>query len=527
MSTMQFTRNYSSASASSDLATPSPVSPSLSYVSAELPGSTAASFRAVNVSTLPVSQVRYVSNGPAVDGNVMYGTLRYLVPVDQRNVHESYVLVNGAVANKAVSPVYVQKVAGLSLAGVSESAHAVQYTASEQQEVAGERSPSVCSQSSVKSPTSVSKETEVLLEQSSITQTNNVPEYVVQQEVSKVEPQEKLDTRFFGELLAEVYRKTCDIHTHISEHVAKIRGRKHLLDPTIDYKVEKEETEALIPKGMSELTKQQIRYLLQTRLTADKTMRLLLTTFSSLREELGHLQNDLERLQSEKEELEKDLSFRADQALKYDRMLEALRENNRQLQVSLKECTLVRSNLETQLLDSRSMKSGHDYRIKELDGSLKTLEQENKLLRQKLAGQGSSSSFQVKTEELSKQYNESLNSMRDQKDNEIQSLRAQLIKMKTEYSTQTMSDSSLELRITELLAKLEQQESTVKRQEEEIKWLKQERNDKSTNVTRTVITKRYMNQYPILGLLGDDYQTTSPVKEAKTIVVQSTEQAYK
>uniref|UniRef100_A0A8C9WDM1 POF1B actin binding protein n=1 Tax=Scleropages formosus TaxID=113540 RepID=A0A8C9WDM1_SCLFO len=503
MSTMQFTRNYSSASASSDLATPSPVSPSLSYVSAELPGSTAASFRAVNVSTLPVSQVRYVSNGPAVDGNVMYGTLRYLVPVDQRNVHESYVLVNGAVANKAVSPVYVQKVAGLSLAGVSESAHAVQYTASEQQE------------------------TEVLLEQSSITQTNNVPEYVVQQEVSKVEPQEKLDTRFFGELLAEVYRKTCDIHTHISEHVAKIRGRKHLLDPTIDYKVEKEETEALIPKGMSELTKQQIRYLLQTRLTADKTMRLLLTTFSSLREELGHLQNDLERLQSEKEELEKDLSFRADQALKYDRMLEALRENNRQLQVSLKECTLVRSNLETQLLDSRSMKSGHDYRIKELDGSLKTLEQENKLLRQKLAGQGSSSSFQVKTEELSKQYNESLNSMRDQKDNEIQSLRAQLIKMKTEYSTQTMSDSSLELRITELLAKLEQQESTVKRQEEEIKWLKQERNDKSTNVTRTVITKRYMNQYPILGLLGDDYQTTSPVKEAKTIVVQSTEQAYK
>ncbi|KPP61352.1 hypothetical protein Z043_120561 [Scleropages formosus] len=415
----------------------------------------------------------------------------------------------------------------------------------------------------------IGPQTEVLLEQSSITQTNNVPEYVVQQEVSKVEPQEKLDTRFFGELLAEVYRKTCDIHTHISEHVAKIRGRKHLLDPTIDYKVEKEETEALIPKGMSELTKQQIRYLLQTRLTADKTMRLLLTTFSSLREELGHLQNDLERLQSEKEELEKDLSFRADQALKYDRMLEALRENNRQLQVSLKECTLVRSNLETQLLDSRSMKSGHDYRIKELDGSLKALEQENKLLRQKvprltdvllyrvdtpcpvwaapktdfmysreascsfselppqLAGQGSSSSFQVKTEELSKQYNESLNSMRDQKDNEIQSLRAQLIKMKTEYSTQTMSDSSLELRITELLAKLEQQESTIKRQEEEIKWLKQERNDKSTNVTRTVITKRYMNQYPILGLLGDDYQTTSPVKEAKTIVVQSTEQAYK
>lgn len=35
----------------------------------------------------------------------------------------------------------------------------------------------------------------------------------------------KLDTRFFGELLTEVYRKNCDIHTCISEHVAKIRGR--------------------------------------------------------------------------------------------------------------------------------------------------------------------------------------------------------------------------------------------------------------------------------------------------------------
>lgn len=85
--------------------------------------------------------------------------------------------------------------------------------------------------------------------------------------------------------------------------------------------------EALLPKGTSELTKQQIRYLLQvtsrnsnqsnawppssrtdvlcvcfvcvscvscqTRLTADKSMRLLLSTFSSLREELMHMSEDL------------------------------------------------------------------------------------------------------------------------------------------------------------------------------------------------------------------------------------------
>lgn len=35
----------------------------------------------------------------------------------------------------------------------------------------------------------------------------------------------KLDTRYFGELLAEVYRKNCDIHSCISDHVSRIRGQ--------------------------------------------------------------------------------------------------------------------------------------------------------------------------------------------------------------------------------------------------------------------------------------------------------------
>lgn len=42
-----------------------------------------------------------------------------------------------------------------------------------------------------------------------------------------------------------------------------------------------------------------------------------------------------QRLESEKESLERDLSFKADQAEQYDRLLEALRENNRQLQVGV------------------------------------------------------------------------------------------------------------------------------------------------------------------------------------------------
>ncbi|XP_055798467.1 protein POF1B-like [Salvelinus fontinalis] len=350
----------------------------------------------------------------------------------------------------------------------------------------------------------------------------SVSQVGIKSEVREVEPVVKMDTRFFGELLAEVYRKNCDIHTCISEHVAKIRGRKHLLDPSNDYKVEREDIEALIPKGASELTKQQLRYLLQTRMTADKTMRLLLTTFSSLREELIHMSEDLRRLESEKESLERDLSFKADQAEQYDRLLEAIRENNRQLQISLKETSSSQRTLETQLLSSRTTDSNRDFRIKELEGSYRALEKENEMLKQKLAGQCSSSTIQMNTEELSRQYSEQLAALRQEKDKELQSLRTQLTRITTEYTTERSGDKSLHLRITQLLTTLEQREVVIKRQEEEIWQLQQEKKrDSSKNVTTTTITKRYRNQYPLLGLLTDDYNSTSPVKDTKTIVIES------
>lgn len=338
----------------------------------------------------------------------------------------------------------------------------------------------------------------------------------------------KLDTRYFGELLADVYRKNCDIHSCIYDHVSKIRGQKHLLDVSNDYKVEKDGVEALIPKGATELTKQQMRYLLQTRLTADKSMRLLLSTFSSLREELLHMSEDLRRLESEKESLERDLSFKADQARQYDSLLEAVRENNRQLQTSLKESSATQRSLESQLMTSRNTDSSREFKVKELDGRLRALEKENEMLRQKLAGQASSSTLQVKTEELSRQYNDQLSAMRQEKDQEIQRLRSQITKIQTEVTTErSSSDKSLQLRISELLSMLEQRQTIITRQEEEIRKLTQERNDSSKNVTKTIITKRYRNQYPILGLLSDDYQLTSPVKEAKTIVIERTGEMIK
>lgn len=51
------------------------------------------------------------------------------------------------------------------------------------------------------------------------------PMTVTKTEVREAPQPTKLDTRYFGELLADVYRKNCDIHSCISEHVAKIRGK--------------------------------------------------------------------------------------------------------------------------------------------------------------------------------------------------------------------------------------------------------------------------------------------------------------
>ncbi|KAI1903587.1 hypothetical protein AGOR_G00028740 [Albula goreensis] len=437
---------------------------------------------------------------------------------------ESYMVVNSApqFVNQAVSPVYLRNYSVSSLDGLDVR----QQQSTIEVETVNGKAPSVFSHTSspAKSPEPAPK-VDVVDESSNIQETvvKKVTKVEVKSEVPQIEPVAKLDTRFFGELLAEVYRKNCDIHTCIAEHVSKIRGRKHILDPTIDYKVEKDEVEALIPKGVSELTKQQIRYLLQTRLTADKTMRLLLTTFSSLREELIHMQDDLRRLESEKEELQKDLSFKADQAQQYDRLLEAVRENNRQLQVSLKETSSTQRSLETQLLSSRSSDSSRDFRLKEQEGRVKALEKENEMLRQKMAGQCSTTTLQTKTEELSRQYNQMLSSLREEKDKELQSLKAQLLKIQTEYTTQMAAgDKSLQLRIQELITKLEQREILIKRQEEEIRRLQQEKGDSSKSVTRTVVTKKYSTQYPILGLLSDDYKYQGPpIREAQTVVIES------
>nr|XP_015207170.1 PREDICTED: protein POF1B isoform X3 [Lepisosteus oculatus] len=508
-------------------------SSSLSPMSPELPVS------GVPVSGLQMTgvPVQYVTNGAGMEGNVVYETVRYLVPVERKVMPESYWLVDNRQQLMA-TPTYVQRYSVSSADGldtVYQQQHVQQQSTIHLDDMAASngKTPSVFSQTSspAKSPEPSSSEKTVLsetVERSSVVKTEA---RVVSSQAAEQPKQNKLDNRFFGELLAEVYRKNSDIYSCIADHVGKIRGQKHHLDNTIDYKAEKEQVEGLIPKDASELTKQQIRYLLETRMTADKTLRLLLSTFSSLREELMHLQQDLQRLEMDKESLESDLSFKADQAQQYDRLLESVRENNRQLQLSLKESAMVQRSLESQLLTTKHTESDRDYRLKELECSKKALEQENEILRQKLSGQCTSPSFQAKSEEISRYHMEMISSLREEKDKELEALRTQLNRIQTEFSSKSSSDHSLQLRITELMSSLEQKESLIKKQEEELRRLQNERNEalsqSKNSVTKTIITKKYRNQYPILGLLSDDYQATSPVKEAKTIVIERTGEMYK
>ncbi|KAM4726912.1 LOW QUALITY PROTEIN: protein POF1B [Anableps anableps] len=522
------------------------------------------------VSPLQMSTVSKVTALPVTATNGSYESVRYLVPVQQTMAQPNYVFLQSSmmqpVVQPMVQPMYLQTLPRLSTSSNHETEVVIQQHLQPAQHIVTETDTqsthSVFSQASstTKSESSVQEveqdnDVQVVLEVSddreeddhqpgsvvvheteiinviqnkapSVKQINSVSE---QREVK--EPT-KLDTRYFGELLADVYRKNCDIHSYISENVSRIRGQKHSWDLSSDLKMNKQEVETLLPKGATELTKQQMRYLLET-LTAEKSMRLLLSTFSSLREELMQMSEDMRRLENEKS-LERDLTFKADQAHQYDALIESVRENNRQLQLSLKETQAAQRSLESQLTSCRSNDSTSSYKIKEMEGRIRTMEKENEVLKQKLVGQSSNDNLHLKTEAIAQQYKVEMQNLKMERDTEVEKLRSQISKLQTQITTITTTTTksssdttALQLKISELLAKLEQREITIQQKEEEIRKLMMEKNDSSKNVTKTIITKRYRNQYPILGLLSDDYQVTSPVKEAKTIIIERTGEMIK
>ncbi|KAM6198180.1 protein POF1B [Sarcoramphus papa] len=330
------------------------------------------------------------------------------------------------------------------------------------------------------------------------------------------ENNDQLDCRYFGELLAELNRKTNDLHSCLLQHVEKIGGRNH----DIEFTCQTEDIEDLIPKGLSEATKQQIRYLLQMRVTSDKSLRLVLSTFKNLREELCHLQDDLGKLETDSVLLKKDLAFKDSQVKEYETMLTSLRENNRQQQQGLRESTAKCRSLEEQLLSLRLSEGEKDCQLKELEYCKRALEQEIQSLRLQTC---SNPTRQTTTDELSSRYVEMINNLREDKDREIRSLRSQLCQFQQDISRREGSNSDLQIRLHELTSMLEEKEAFIKQQQEDLFRLKHEKlsGSQSPGVT-AVITKKYRNQYPILGLLSDDYKATSPVSKSQTIVIERT-----
>ncbi|NXG83571.1 POF1B protein, partial [Stercorarius parasiticus] len=346
------------------------------------------------------------------------------------------------------------------------------------------------------------------------TQTNSPCEVIPVSVNCSQENNDQLDCRYFGELLAELNRKTNDLYGCLLQHVEKIGGRYwHFICST-------EEIEDLIPKGLSETTKQQIRYLLQMRVTSDKSLRLVLSTFKNLREELCHLQDDLGKLEIENVCLKKDLAFKDSQVKEYETMLTSLRENNRQQQQGLRESTAKCRSLEEQLLSLRLSEGEKECQLKEAEYCKRALEQEIQSLRLQTC---SNPTLQTTTDELSSRYVEMINNLREDKDREIRSLRSQLSQFQQDISRREGSNSDLQIRLHELTSMLEEKEAFIKQQQEDLCRLKHEKlsGSQSPGVT-AIITKKYRNQYPILGLLSDDYKVTSPVNKSQTIVIERT-----
>ncbi|XP_009954142.1 PREDICTED: protein POF1B [Leptosomus discolor] len=337
------------------------------------------------------------------------------------------------------------------------------------------------------------------------------------------ENNDQLDCRYFGELLAELNRKTNDLYNCLLQHVEKIGGSKKAHSDT-------EDIEDLIPKGLSEATKQQIRYLLQMRVTSDKSLRLVLSTFKNLREELCHLQDDLGKLEMDGVLLKKDLAFKDSQVKEYETMLTSLRENNRQQQQGLRESTAKCRSLEEQLLSLRLSEGEKDCQLKELEYCKRALEQEVQSLRLQVPGSLSCANpaLQTTTDELSSRYVEMINNLREDKDREIRSLRSQLCQFQQDISERAGSNSDLQIRLQELTSMLEEKDAFIKQQQEDLFRLKHEKlsGSQSPGVT-AIITKKYRNQYPILGLLSDDYKVTSPVNKSQTIVIERTGEIWK
>ncbi|KAB0341439.1 hypothetical protein FD754_018365 [Muntiacus muntjak] len=307
-------------------------------------------------------------------------------------------------------------------------------------------------------------------------------------------------------------------------------GSTHTHEQDFESIDESEDIESLIPKGLSEFTKQQIRYILQMRNMSDKSLRLVLSTFSNIREELGHLQNDLTSLENDKIRLEKDLAFKETQIKEYEGLLASVRADNRQQQQGRQDSTSKCQALEEDNLSLRHTLSDIEYRLKELEYCKRNLEQENKNLRMQVSETCTGPMLQAKMDEIGNHYMEMVKNLRMEKDREICKLRTQLNQYQKDVSRREGSCSDFQFKIHELTSLLEEKDSLIKRQSEELSKLRQEiyssHNQPSSGGRTTITTRKYRTQYPILGLLYDDYEYIPPGSDTQTIVIEKTEDKW-
>ncbi|XP_013841732.1 protein POF1B isoform X5 [Sus scrofa] len=320
---------------------------------------------------------------------------------------------------------------------------------------------------------------------------NHTHEQVIMQD----DGPEILDPKYFGELLADLSRKNTDLYHCLLEHLQRIGGSKQDFESTN----ESEDIELLIPKGLSEFTKQQIRYILQS-------------------------------LENDKIRLEKDLAFKETQIKEYEELLASVRANNRQQHQGLQDSTSKCQALEENNLSLRHTLSDIEYRLKELEYCKRNLEEENKNLKMQVSETCTSPMLQAKMDEIGNHYMEMLKNLRMEKDREICKLRTQLNQYQKDVSRREGSCSDFQFKLHELTSLLEEKDSLIKRQSEELSKLRQEiyssHNQPSSGGRTTITTRKYRTQYPILGLLYDDYEYIPPGSDTQTIVIEKTEDKW-
>ncbi|MXQ99381.1 hypothetical protein E5288_WYG005652 [Bos mutus] len=225
-----------------------------------------------------------------------------------------------------------------------------------------------------------------------------------------------------------------------------------------------------------------------------KSLRLVLSTFSNIREELGHLQNDLTSLENDKIRLEKDLAFKETQIKEYEELLASVRADNRQQQQGCQDSTSKCQALEEDNLSLRHTLSDVEYRLKELEYCKRNLEQENKNLRIQVSETCTGPMLQAKMDEIGNHYMEVVKNLRMEKDREICKLRYQ-----KDVSRREGSCNDFQFKIHELTSLLEEKDSLIKRQSEELSKLRQEiysSHNQPSSGGRTTITTKKLQKSP-------------------------------